>query len=236
MIPDGSKDVGYSVVVLGHHVPSLHHPAWYHHQELISEAEYEAALRSETFVTDQRSIFSCCGLTVACRHERWTVKTDAPCQDAARVKGLAQGVFELLPATMVSSFGLNLYGSFKVGSSESGEILGAKVGDACASFVEGHRVGGKWSVIIQVDDLALRTLSVEGDGAFVHVAVNVHRRMALSDGEAYTSFDLGALIEEYHPLVFDRGWEDIAKVLESFPPVDVDPPEGLTDSKGRIVT
>jgi hypothetical protein len=96
----------YSIVVLGEMNPRLHHPFWYKAIKLVTEAELEAAMRSQTVCTPQFARFQIPELTIGCYLDRWEVSCANPAE-RPRMLQIASEVFVRLHETPVSLFAFN---------------------------------------------------------------------------------------------------------------------------------
>jgi hypothetical protein len=102
-----TKAEEYSIVILGHMNPRLHHPLWYQHIGALNEQETNEALESPTMVLVQPvARFDAAGFTVTCQEEAWGIATTQP-SNRTRMLEIACRVFEKLGETTVLKFGFN---------------------------------------------------------------------------------------------------------------------------------
>jgi len=98
----------YSVVLLGHMNPRIHHPIWYAQVELFSREEVDVAVQTQPIVcTPAFSQFGVDDLLIKCLQDRWDITTANPAK-IDRIREIAERIFDkLLPHTPVTVIALN---------------------------------------------------------------------------------------------------------------------------------
>lgn len=100
--------VFFSVVVIGHMNPMIHHPFWYRHFDLLTEEEADEAVQSpNTYAVPPVSQIQIEALQIVCQQDRWEVRTSVA-TNLDRIRWITERVFDhLLPHTPVSRYGFN---------------------------------------------------------------------------------------------------------------------------------
>lgn len=97
----------FSIVLVGAMNPRIHHPLWYKHHQLISDAEFEEAINTNLAVTPMLAQFGFSGIQVTCNPDRWAVNCNLP-TNRRRILDLAIAVFDgVLPQTPIGVIGFN---------------------------------------------------------------------------------------------------------------------------------
>src|SRR5438045_1287998 len=101
---DTRRSSQYSVVLTGHMNAPIHHPYWYRHEGLITEAEEQEAVKSDKLILlPQLSQFFAGSIEVLCQEGRWEIKT-SDSSSADRIRQIAVRLFDgVLPHTPVSA-------------------------------------------------------------------------------------------------------------------------------------
>jgi hypothetical protein len=203
-----------SAVALGRFNPAIFQPEWFRANEVLPEAEIEAAesgTAGKTFVTNDVTSVSFNSLRVDVQQERWSITTTRP--DWKKDIGVIAGsIFRLLLHTPIHTVGFNynIHRQLVGGESAAKRALGrwvpveplAKavgtpihIGGAVRSDWNGYRV------------TFILDSSVRLKGG-VYVGQNYERKDVHGAGE------FGKLLETDWPKVMARSEELIAKVLE----------------------
>lgn len=118
--PFASSDNLYSIAVLGSMNPAIHHPRWYLATKLLSEpevSEAEALVQVPGGPTGEvgPSALMCSGVLsqftfgafrIMCLQQSWNITTTER-SSFERARHICSGVFDALPHTPVSAYGLN---------------------------------------------------------------------------------------------------------------------------------
>ncbi|MDX9971392.1 MAG: hypothetical protein RBU21_00235 [FCB group bacterium] len=115
----------FSLVVVGHMNPPIHHPTWYRVAGLISEADEATALAlPDTICTSQTSQFNLASINIQCHLNRWQAQSNEATAEK-KILDLAADLFDdRLPHTPVTAFGFNFHSDVEGTAVNVPQVLG----------------------------------------------------------------------------------------------------------------
>jgi len=124
-MPDRHPEVsGATIVLLGSFNPKIFQPQWFVRQNLLPEAEAEAA--EIKIIVPQVCHFDTERFSVQVLEDRFTA-TSKPNTNSAPLRDLVQGAFFVLEHTPITAMGLNFHQHLAVASDEEWHKIGDKL-------------------------------------------------------------------------------------------------------------
>jgi hypothetical protein len=127
-----------SIVLVGAMNPRIHHPLWYKYQGLITEEEFEQAMRSFMTVSPQMAQFGFSGIHISCVADRWDIKAN-DITKRQRMLDLTIEVFDKrLPQTPIGIFAFNNDFVRTTNISDVSASLGKGISERCFGLSESN--------------------------------------------------------------------------------------------------
>lgn len=190
MVMPEDKDF-FSITVLGHMNPMIHHPLWYLQSGLISEPESKEAIDSpNTYTLPPMSQFQTHALAIVCLANRWEVQTKTA-SNLGRIRRLAERLFdEILPHTPVSHYGFNFNFVRVTERAEVGLVLASRVARASIGLSEADATTAEITLRRALGDHSVSTAISQVAGNAVAVANNYEYPLPELTPENFVFFKL----------------------------------------------
>ncbi|GAC1451078.1 MAG: hypothetical protein NVSMB9_35950 [Isosphaeraceae bacterium] len=187
--------VFFSVVVIGHMNPMIHHASWYHHFDLLTEEETKEAVQSpNTYAIPPMSQIQIEALRIVCQQDKWEIQTTvAP--NLERIRRIAERVFDhLLPHTPVSRYGFNFNHCRSTNGRDVGGFLASRLTGSSLGLDPANATSGEITLRRSFEDHVVMIVVKPGTGDTVAVANNFEYPL---EGLARTDFALFHLADKF---------------------------------------
>jgi hypothetical protein len=210
-----ATDFGFTFVICGAMNPSLHHPSWYNHIEVLSAEELKESLANDHAFVPQQAQFYTSSLKIICQQQRWQAET-SDSKTVDRVREIASIIFDKrLAETPINAIGFNFNYIYETTQLNVGNYLATQLSGMPFKFPINEHSVGKISYSWPIGGNQLNVLvepSPKGK-QFVHIGFNLH--IPIKESSTPERFDLGVMSNQIYQDAKPVIDEQIAAIINS---------------------